>query len=99
MATFSRIPNLVDTSCYAIKRAVLTMVGHHWYGQFAADREFYKQLSTVSENFCTSSLYTMNYRLSKSGISDAHFFKEGNKYIQKLYQNKLPWITPHINNH
>lgn len=31
----------IDTSCFAVKRDVAVRVGHLWYGQWGADRQFF----------------------------------------------------------
>lgn len=88
---FSRMPNLVDSSCYAIKRDILVKVAHKLFGRFAADRMFFKYLGDIYPNFNTTSLYTLNYRLNKDRPPFAAFFINGNTFMINKYKNLLPW--------
>lgn len=88
--SYSRLPNLVDTSCYAIKREILVTVAHAWYSTWGGDRNFYGVISSKFKNFMSSKLYTLNYRLHENLPPTKDFFLSGNEFMQKLY-SKLPW--------
>jgi glycosyltransferase involved in cell wall biosynthesis len=84
----------VDTSCFGIRRDTAVRIGHAWYGQWGADRQFF---SAVSDNFkkynCTSK-YTVNYRLDANPNSvNNEFFIKGNDVNSKKYNNEFPWKT------
>lgn len=89
---YSGMPDLVDTSCYAIKTSVLTRIGHHWFNKFAADRIFFKELSNYSQNYATTSLYTLNYTLHEAGMPNKEFILRGNSAMLEKYQDCLPWL-------
>ena len=84
----------VDTSCFGIRRDIAVRIGHAWYGQWGADRQFF---SAVSDNFtkynCTSK-YTVNYRLDANPNSvNNEFFIKGNEVNSKRYRDEFPWKT------
>ena len=35
----------IDTSCFAVRRDIAVRVGHSWYGQWGADRQFFSAIS------------------------------------------------------
>jgi glycosyltransferase involved in cell wall biosynthesis len=88
---YSGFAHLVDTSCYAFRREVLTAVSHVWYHPLGADRAFYKQISSVYGNYKTSSRYTLNYRLHDDRPPYPEFFLTGNEHMRQKYGNVLPW--------
>jgi hypothetical protein len=83
----------IDTSCFAIPRTVAVQVGHSWYGQYAADRQFFANLKHHFPNFNCTKKHTVNYRLEGSETSvTKEFFEAGNKKIQEIYGDKeYPW--------
>lgn len=88
---YSGAANLVDTSCYAFKREILTTLSHAWYHPLGADRVFYNKISAAYGNYRTSSRYTVNYRLHTRRAPTEAFFLEGNQYMLRKYGNVLPW--------
>jgi glycosyltransferase involved in cell wall biosynthesis len=82
----------IDTSSFAIKRDVAVRIGHAWYGQWGADRQFFYNLKQHYPNFDCTNAHTMCYRLDGNPNSvTKDFFEEGNQ-IQKLkYGDDLPW--------
>jgi GT2 family glycosyltransferase len=79
--------NFVDTNCYCFKREYLVNVAHHFYGQWGADRPFYKAASTQLPSFGCTGQATVNYRAPERLIK---MFEEGNAVMKKTYVN-LPW--------
>jgi glycosyltransferase involved in cell wall biosynthesis len=53
----------IDTSCFAIRRDVAVRIGHAWYGQWGADRQFFGALKQHFPKFNCTNDYTLNYRL------------------------------------
>lgn len=84
----------IDTSCFAIRRDVATRIGHAWYGQWGADRQFFHALKTHFPNFeCTKS-HSLCYRLDGNPNSvKPEFFETGNKIQLEKYNGKFPWKT------
>ena len=79
--------NFVDTNCYCFKREYLVSVAHHFYGQWGADRPFYKAASTKLPSFGCTGEATVNYRAPERLIK---MFEEGNALMKKSYVT-LPW--------
>ena len=79
--------NFVDTNCYCFRREYLVSVAHNFYGQWGADRQFYKAASTKLPSFGCTGEATVNYRAPDRLLD---MFKEGNEVMKKAYVN-LPW--------
>ena len=79
--------NFVDTNCYCFRREYLVNVAHHFYGQWGADRPFYKAASTQLPSFGCTGQATVNYRAPERLMK---MFEEGNALMKKSYVN-LPW--------
>ena len=79
--------NFVDTNCYCFRREHLVSVSHTFYGQWGADRPFYKAASTKLPAFGCTGLATVNYRTPERLLN---MFKEGNEAMKKSYET-LPW--------
>ena len=79
--------NFVDTNCYCFKREYLVRVAHDFYGQWGADRGFYKSASTNLPAFGCTGEATVNYRAPDRLLS---MFREGNEAMKKTYVD-LPW--------
>ena len=79
--------NFVDTNCYCFKREYLVRVAHDFYGQWGADRGFYKSASTNLPSFGCTGEATVNYRAPDRLLS---MFREGNEVMKKAYGD-LPW--------
>lgn len=79
--------NFVDTNCYCFKREYLVNVAHHFYGQWGADRQFYKAVSKQLPSFGCTGQATVNYRAPERLLK---MFLEGNEVMKKAYVN-LPW--------
>lgn len=85
----------IDTSCFALKRDVAIRIGHSWYGQWGADRQFFHSLKNYFPNFSCTNQYTLCYRLGgNEGSVSQEFFLEGNKRQLEVYgsKNNFPWI-------
>lgn len=81
----------IDTSCYAIRRNVAVVLGHAWYGQWGADRQFFGALKQHRPNFGCTGQYTVNYRLDGNENSvKPEFFAQGNALNQQKYET-FPW--------
>jgi len=79
--------NFVDTNCYCFKREYLVRVAHSFYGQWGADRGFYKSASANLPAFGCTGEATVNYRAPERLLG---MFEEGNAVMKKAYVN-LPW--------
>jgi len=80
--------HLVDTNCYCFKREYLVDVAHNFYGQWGADRKFYKAASARLPSFGCTGEATVNYRAPERLLE---MFEEGNKLMKQAYQPILPW--------
>jgi glycosyltransferase involved in cell wall biosynthesis len=84
----------IDTSCFAVRRDVAIHVGHHWYGQWGADRQFFGAIKKYFNRYDCTNEYTSNYRLDGNENSvNEEFFIEGNKINSEKYQGTFPWQT------
>ena len=82
----------IDTSSFAIKRDVAVRIGHAWYGQWGADRQFFHNLKTNFPNFACTNAHTMCYRLDGNPNSVTQdFFDKGNEINNQKYNGKFPW--------
>lgn len=89
---FDKNVHHIDTSCFAVRRDVAVRIGHAWYGQWGADRQFYKALSTHFSNYTCTNEHTVNYRLDGNENSvKADFFESGNAINLVTYNGQLPW--------
>ena len=84
----------IDTSCFAIRRDIAVNIGHAWYGQWGADRQFFNALKKYFPKYECTNQYTTNYRLdgNENSVSE-EFFIEGNKINTEKYQGEFPWKT------
>lgn len=82
----------IDTSSFAVKKDVAIKIGHAWYGQWGADRQFFHNLKHHFPRFECTNAHTMCYRLDGNPNSvNKDFFAEGNE-VQKLkYGGEFPW--------
>jgi len=80
--------NFVDTNCYCFRREFLVNVAHSFYGQWGADRPFYKAASTSLPAFGCTGEATVNYRAPERLLK---MFIEGNKAMKNGYKPILPW--------
>lgn len=84
--------NLIDMNCFCFKTKFLMKVNttlqtdYYW-----TDRLLSRVAVATSKDFysygCTGQ-YTVNYRVKKDAES---FFKEGNEYMNNLYNGNFPW--------
>ena len=82
----------IDTSCFAIRRDIAVHIGHSWYGQWGADRQFFGALKKYFTKYDCTNQYTTNYRLDGNENSvNEKFFTEGNKINTEKYQGNFPW--------
>ena len=82
----------VDTSSFAVRRDVATRIGHAWYGQWGADRQFFGALKHHFPKFACTNAHTMCYRLDGNPNSvSKEFFDQGNAEQLKKYNNEFPW--------
>lgn len=87
-AFYDHTLNFVDTNCYCFRREYLVRVAHSFYGQWGADRQFYKAASTSLPSFGCTGKATVNYRAPERLFE---MFREGNKLMKQAYQEPLPW--------
>ncbi|MEY4382610.1 MAG: hypothetical protein RI995_152, partial [Bacteroidota bacterium] len=83
----------IDTSSFAIRRNVAVHIGHAWYGQWGADRQFFGALSKHFPKFDCTRKHSLCYRLDGNENSvTKEFFIEGNKANHAKYKSGLPWL-------
>ena len=80
--------NFVDTNCYCFKREYLVSIAHSFYGQWGADRPFYKAAATNLPSFGCTGEATVNYRAPERLLG---MFRQGNEDMKKAYGEPLPW--------
>lgn len=84
----------IDTSCFAIRREVAVQIGHAWYGQWGADRQFFHALKQYFPKFACTGKHTLNYRLDGNPNSvKPEFFEQGNELNFAKYQGNYPWLN------
>ena len=82
----------IDTSCFAVRRDVAVHIGHSWYGQWGADRQFFGAIKKYFPKYSCTNQYTTNYRLDGNENSvNEEFFIEGNKINSEKYNGLFPW--------
>jgi len=82
----------IDTSSFAVKRDVAVRIGHAWYGQWGADRQFFYNLARHYPKFDCSNSHTLCYRLDGNPNSvKPEFFEEGNRINSQKYNGNFPW--------
>lgn len=82
----------IDTSSFAIKRDIAVAIGHAWYGQWGADRQFFGALRKHFPKYDCTKAHTLNYRLDGNPNSvTKQFFEEGNKINSQNYPDGFPW--------
>lgn len=94
----------IDTSSFIVKRDIATSIGHSWYGQWGADRQFFHNLKLQYPNYTCTNKHTLCYRLDNNtgkGESNPNsvgkdFFDKGNSQNKKRYNGKYPW-TKEVN--
>lgn len=88
----------IDTSSFAIRRDVAVRIGHTWYGQWGADRQFFSALKQYFPRFDCTNTHTLCYRLDGNPNSvTKEFFDEGNRINEERYNGELPWkIKQHL---
>lgn len=82
----------IDTSSFALKRSVALKIGHAWYGQWGADRQFFHNLSLNFPKYDCTNTHSLCYRLDGNPNSvTKEFFDQGNLVMQQKYGNDFPW--------
>jgi glycosyltransferase involved in cell wall biosynthesis len=82
----------IDTSSFAIRRDVAVRIGHAWYGQWGADRQFFGALKSNFPNYDCTNAHTLCYRLDGNPNSvTKEFFDNGNQINQQKYNDGFPW--------
>ena len=84
---YDHLLNFVDTNCYCFKREYLVSIAHAFYGQWGADRQFYKTAATNLPSFGCTGEATVNYRAPERLLG---MFRQGNEDMKKAYGD-LPW--------
>ena len=83
----------IDTSSFAVRRNVAVQIGHAWYGQWGADRQFFNAIKQHFPKFDCTRKHSMCYRLDGNENSvTKEFFIEGNKANHQKYNSQLPWL-------
>ena len=87
----------IDTSSFAVRRDVAVRIGHAWYGQWGADRQFFGALKHHFPKFACTNAHTMCYRLDGNPNSvSKEFFDQGNAIQSQKYNNDFPWKRQHL---
>jgi glycosyltransferase involved in cell wall biosynthesis len=82
----------IDTSSFGIRRDVAVRIGHAWYGQWGADRQFFGALKSNFPKFDCTNAHTSCYRLDGNPNSvTKEFFDQGNEANSKKYFGQFPW--------
>ena len=82
----------IDTSSFGVRRDIAVRVGHAWYGQWGADRQFFNTLKHHFPKFDCTNAYTLNYRLDgNEGSVTKEFFEKGNQIMLEKYGEEFPW--------
>lgn len=87
-AFYDHTLNFVDTNCYCFRREYLVRVAHSFYGQWGADRPFYKAAASGLPSFGCTGEATVNYRAPERLLE---MFREGSAAMKKAYGDPLPW--------
>ena len=87
-AFYDHMLNFVDTNCYCFKREYLVNIAHAFYGQWGADRQFYKAAASALPAFGCTGEATVNYRAPERLLE---MFGVGNEQMKKAYNEPLPW--------
>ena len=87
-AFYDHMLNFVDTNCYCFKREYLVNIAHAFYGQWGADRQFYKAAASALPSFGCTGEATVNYTAPERLHS---MFREGNEAMKTAYGTPLPW--------
>jgi len=80
--------NFVDTNCYCFRREYLVTIAHKFYGQWGADRPFYKAAAATLPSFGCTGKATVNYRAPERLLE---MFRQGNEQMKRAYGEPLPW--------
>lgn len=89
---FDENVNHIDTSSFAVKRDVAIRIGHSWYAQWGADRQFFHNLAKYFPQYDCSREHTLCYRLDGNPNSVKHeFFDQGNMVMSEKYDGEYPW--------
>jgi glycosyltransferase involved in cell wall biosynthesis len=89
---FDKNVHHIDTSSFIIRRDVAVKIGHAWYGQWGADRQFFHNLKQHFTKFECSGKHTLCYRLDGNPNSvNEEFFTRGNQMQEIVYRKKYPW--------
>ena len=93
IATYCRCSFHIDTSSFAVRRDVAVRIGHAWYGQWGADRQFFGALKSNFPKFDCTNAHTLNYRLDGNPNSvNKKFFFDGNAVMHRKYgEMPFPW--------
>jgi glycosyltransferase involved in cell wall biosynthesis len=82
----------IDTSSFIVRHNAATSIGHAWYGQWGADRQFFSNLKRVYSKFDCSNEYSLSYRLDGNPNSvNKEFFDRGNGIQNEKYGSEFPW--------
>jgi hypothetical protein len=82
----------IDTSSFAVRRNVATRIGHAWYGQWGADRQFFGAIKQHFSKYDCTRQHTLCYRLDGNPNSvTKDFFDQGNLTTNQKYNGKYPW--------
>jgi GT2 family glycosyltransferase len=87
-AFYDHLLNFVDTNCYCFKRDYLVNVAHNFYGQWGADRQFYKAATSALPSFGCTGEATVNYTAPERLLE---MFRQGNGQMKRAYGEELPW--------
>ena len=87
-AFYDHLLNFVDTNCYCFRRDYLVNVAHNFYGQWGADRQFYKAAASALPSFGCTGEATVNYTAPERLLE---MFRQGNGQMKRAYGEELPW--------
>lgn len=89
---FNHTHHHIDTSSFIVRKEAAVQIGHSWYGQWGADRQFFHNLKQFFPRFECNNEHTLCYRLDGNPNSvTKEFFDQGNEVMHKKYGDDLPW--------
>lgn len=83
----------IDTGCFAVPREIAVRIGHNWYGQWGADRQFFAAIKQAYPRFGCTMRHTLFYRLGgETNRVQRDFFLNGSKMSEQYYKGEYPWL-------
>lgn len=90
--------NVVDNSCFVVRRELARYCASAWYNPVISDRKFLEALFNSEARCGCTGMFTVNYRMSKdgSGVMPVEAFIQQNQTQVAQYGTEFPWLKPQI---